>query len=88
MAELSVLSVCVWTLQLNYGHYYRRWYMKTREMVIDFRKLQHDPPTLSINGEVVKRVDSYSYLGFEISNQLDWSLNQGFYSFNGYNILD
>ena len=24
-------------------------------MVIDFRKLQHDPPTLSINGEVVER---------------------------------
>ena len=23
-------------------------------MVIDFRKLQHDPPTLSINGEVVQ----------------------------------
>ena len=48
---------------------------KTKEMVIDFRKLQHDPPTLFINGEVVERVDSYSYLGVEISNQLYWSLN-------------
>ncbi len=28
---------------------------KTKEMVIDFRKLQHDPPTLCINGEVVER---------------------------------
>ena len=27
---------------------------KTKEMVIDFRKFQHDPPTLSINGEVVE----------------------------------
>ena len=44
-------------------------------MVIDFRKWQHDPPTLSINGEVVERVDSYSYLGVEISNQLGRSLN-------------
>ena len=42
---------------------------KTKEMVIDFRKLQHDPPTLLINGEIVERVDSYTYLGFEISNQ-------------------
>ena len=41
---------------------------KTKEMVIDFRKLQHFPPTLSVNGEVVERVDSYSYLGGEISN--------------------
>ena len=48
---------------------------KTKEMVIDFRKLQHDPPTISINGEVVHRVDSYSYLVVEISNQRDWSLN-------------
>ena len=48
---------------------------KTKEMVTDFRKLQHDPLTLSINGEVVERVDSYSYIGVEISNQLDWSLN-------------
>ena len=28
---------------------------KTKEMVTDFRKLQHDPLTLSINGEVVER---------------------------------
>ena len=50
---------------------------ETKEMVIDFRKLQHDPPTLSINGEVVERerVDSHSCLGVDISNQLDWSLN-------------
>ena len=48
---------------------------KTKVMVIDFRKLQYDPPTLSIKGEVVERVDSHSYLGVDISNQLDWSLN-------------
>ena len=48
---------------------------KTKEMVTDFRKLQYGPPTLSINGEVVERVDSYSYLGVDISNQLDWSLH-------------
>ena len=44
-------------------------------MVIDFRKLQRDPPTQSIKGEVVERGDSYSYLGVDISNLLDWSLN-------------
>ena len=38
---------------------------KTKEMVTDFRKLHHDPPTLSINGEVVERVDSYSYLDID-----------------------
>ena len=51
---------------------YNRAAPKTQEMVIDFRKFQHDPPTLSINGEVVERVDSYSYV--DISNQLYWSL--------------
>ena len=48
---------------------------KTKEIVIDFSKLQHDPPKLSINRKVLERVDSYSYIGVEISNQLDWSLN-------------
>ena len=45
-------------------------------MVIDFRKFQHDPPIISINGEVVERVDSYSYLGVEISNQVVEISNQ------------
>ena len=44
-------------------------------MVIDFRKLHHDPRTLSINEEAVERVYSYFYLGVDISNQLDRSLN-------------
>ena len=56
--ETEVQNLVAWCdsncLQLNTK--------KTKEMVIDFRKLQHDPPTLSINGEVVERVDSHSYL--------------------------
>ena len=49
--ETEVQNLVLWCdsncLQLNTK--------KTKEMVIDFRKLQHDPPTLSINGEVGER---------------------------------
>ena len=71
--EAEVQNLVAWCdsncLQLNTK--------KTKEMVIDFRKLQHDPPTLSINGEVVERESRLTLLpiGVEISNQLDWSLN-------------
>lgn len=48
---------------------------KTKELIVDFRKQagQHIP--ISINGQVVERVDSFRFLGTTIHQSLSWNLN-------------
>ena len=43
---------------------------KTKEMVLDFNKKGTIVPPLNVNGEVVERVATYTYLGVEIDNKL------------------
>lgn len=47
---------------------------KTKELIIDFRKRQHQPYTpLMISGTSVERVSSLKYLGVNISEDLTWT---------------
>ena len=43
---------------------------KTKEMVVDFNKKVIIVPPSNVNGEVVERVSTYTYLGVEIDNKL------------------
>lgn len=46
--------------------------MKTKEMVIDFRKESADKVPLSIKGQEIEAVSSYKYLGITIQDNLKW----------------
>ena len=48
---------------------------KTKEMVIDFRKVKTDPDPVILKGKSVERVHSYKYLGTVLDDTLSWSEN-------------
>lgn len=48
---------------------------KTKELILDFRKKAPPPQPLWIKGAVVERVDSFSFLGLHVTNNLSWSEN-------------
>ncbi len=48
---------------------------KTKELIVDFRKRQQRPYTLSISGTPVERVSSFNYLSVNISEDLTWTAN-------------
>lgn len=54
-------------LQLNAG--------KTKEMVLDFRRLALPPQPVFIEGAEVEIMGSHKYLEVELDNRLEWSLN-------------
>lgn len=60
---------CQWNcLQINT--------VKTNELVVDFRRRSHTPPTpVNIQGMDIERLDSYKYLGVHLNNKLDWTHN-------------
>ena len=43
---------------------------KTKEMVIDFRRTSQPPDPITIDGEVVDRVEVFKYLGIQIDSKL------------------
>ena len=45
---------------------------KTNEMVIDFRQARSDPQPVDIKGSAVARVETYTYLGIVLNNNLSW----------------
>ncbi len=49
--------------------------LKTKEMIIDFRKNQIPPAQLVIKSQTVERVDEYKYLGIMIDNKLTGNSN-------------
>ena len=46
---------------------------KTKEMVIDFRRIKNALSPLSIKNENVDTIDCYTYLGINIDDKLNWS---------------
>ncbi|KAK0154257.1 hypothetical protein N1851_003646 [Merluccius polli] len=45
---------------------------KTKEIVVDFRKKKTEPQPIYINGTAVERVDTFKYLGVNITKDLTW----------------
>ena len=48
---------------------------KTKEMILDFRKVQPDHAPLLIKNKTVETVDDFKFLGLIISNDLKWKKN-------------
>eukprot|EP00061_Rhincodon_typus_P010961 g35628.t1 len=48
---------------------------KMRELVIHFRKLTGGHAPVCINGAEVEMVDSFKFLGVNITNNLSWSIH-------------
>ena len=48
---------------------------KTKEMIIDFRRMKTAPPPMTSKGKEVERVQRYKYLGVTIDNTLSWKDN-------------
>ncbi|KAK7884028.1 hypothetical protein WMY93_027151 [Mugilogobius chulae] len=48
---------------------------KTKEVVIDFRRNLPAPKPLTIKGTEVEQVDSYKFLGLQITSDLSWKQN-------------
>ena len=46
---------------------------KTKEIVIDFRKHSGEHTPVYINGCIVEMVESFKFLGVQITNNLSWS---------------
>ena len=46
---------------------------KTKELIVDYRKMQAEQAPIIINGAVVERVESFKFLGVHITNKLSWS---------------
>jgi hypothetical protein len=47
--------------------------IKTKEMIVDYRKrrIKHTP--ILIDGAAVEQVESFKFLGVHITNKLSWS---------------
>ena len=46
---------------------------KKKEMIVDFRKQQREPPHIHIEGTAVEKVESFKFLGLHITDKLKWS---------------
>ena len=47
--------------------------IKTKEMIVDYRKMRTEHTHILINGAVVEHVESFKFFGVHIKNKLSWS---------------
>ena len=47
--------------------------IKTKEMIVDYRKQRTEHAPILIGGAVVEQVESFKFLGVHITNKLTWS---------------
>ena len=47
--------------------------IKTKEMIVDYRKKRTAHPPILIDGAAVEQVESFKFLGVHITNKLTWS---------------
>jgi hypothetical protein len=47
--------------------------IKTKEMIVDYRKRSTEHNPILIDGAVVDQVESFKFLGIHITNKLSWS---------------
>ena len=47
--------------------------IKTREMIVNYRKRSAEHTPILIDGAVVEQVESFKFLGVHITNKLTWS---------------
>ena len=47
--------------------------IKTKEMIVDYRKKRNEHAPILIDGAVVEQVESFKFLGVHITNKLTWS---------------
>ena len=47
--------------------------IKTKEMIVDYRKRRTKHAPILINGAVVEQVENFKFLGVHITNKLTWS---------------
>jgi hypothetical protein len=47
--------------------------IKTKEMIVDYRKRRTEHTPILINGAILEQVESFKFLGVHITNKLLWS---------------
>ena len=47
--------------------------IKTKEMIVDYRKKRTEHTPILINGAAVEQVESFKFFGVHITNKLTWS---------------
>ena len=47
--------------------------IKTKQMIVDYRKRRTEHSPLIIDGAVVEQVERFKFLGIHITNKLTWS---------------
>jgi hypothetical protein len=57
--------------------------IKTKEMIVDYRRRRTDYAPILIDGAVVEQVGSFKFLAVHITNKLSWSKHTNAYSPSG-----
>ena len=47
--------------------------IKTKEMIVDYRKRRTEHAPILIDGAVVEQVERFKFIGVHITNKLEWS---------------